>query len=214
MAAPSVVVMADAPRPGRCIARLEPRLGPNGCALLQAELIRVAVAWGRMLGPAFVAVRPPDAVGEVAAPGASVFAQKGPDLGARLAAAVERMDGAVVVIGTSMPTLGPFHADAVRSDFAAGVDVAVGPSHDGGWYLIALAEPRPELFALPAGAWEGGGHVHGSARAGRRAAARGRDAARRAQARDARRRGRAAAPSRAARWGGGAPTGASIASMR
>jgi uncharacterized protein len=155
VAAPSVVVMADAPRPGRCNVLLEPRLGPNGCALLQAELIRVAVAWGRTLGPAFVAVTPPDAVDEVAAPEASVFAQKGADPGARLAAAVERMDGPVVVIGTSMPTLGTFHADAVRSDFAAGVDVAVGPSHDGGWYLIALAEPSRELFALPAGAWEG-----------------------------------------------------------
>ena len=69
MAAPSVVVMADSPRPGRCNLRLEPRLGPNGCALLQAELIRVAVGWGRTLGPAFVAVTPPDAVDEVAAPG-------------------------------------------------------------------------------------------------------------------------------------------------
>lgn len=147
MASASVVVMADAPRPGACNVLLEPRLGPNGCALLQAELIRVAARWGRTLGPAFVAVFPPDAADEVDAPGASVFGARGPDPGARIADAVERRDGPVVVTGAAMPTLGAFHADAVRSDFAAGVDVAIGPSHDGGWYVVALASPRPELFA-------------------------------------------------------------------
>jgi uncharacterized protein len=147
--------MADAPRPGRCKTALEPRLGPNGCALLQAELIRVAVAWGRTLGPVSVAVWPPDGVDEVNAAGATAFAQEGADAGARMAASVDRSGGPVVVIGTDMPTLGAFHAAAVRSDLCAGVDVAVGPSHDGGWYLVALRGPRPELFALPAGAWDG-----------------------------------------------------------
>jgi glycosyltransferase A (GT-A) superfamily protein (DUF2064 family) len=151
----SVVVLAEAPRPGRCKRSLEPRLGPNGCALLQAELIRVAVAWGRTLGPVAVAITPPDAVDEIEVKGATVFAQEGADPGARIAAAVDRADGPAVGIGTDLPTLGASHADAVRSDLVAGVDVAVGPSHDGGWYLVALRSPRPELFALPGGAWNG-----------------------------------------------------------
>ena len=38
---------------------------------------------------------------------------------------------------------------------ADGRDAAIGPALDGSWYLIALARPLPELFALPAEAWGG-----------------------------------------------------------
>ena len=111
--------MARAPRPGHAKTRLEPLLGPEGCARLQAELIRVAVAWGRTVGPVHVAVDPDDGVDEVGAlvgGGVTLLAQEGDDLGQRLAAATGRVfavdGGPVVTIGTDMPTLGPFHADA------------------------------------------------------------------------------------------------------
>jgi uncharacterized protein len=155
MAVASVVVMADAPRPGACNVGLEPRLGPNGCALLQAELIRVAVGWGHALGPTAVVVFPPDAVDEVDAPAAIVVGAVGESSGARVVAAVGQADPPVVVIGTAMPTLGRFHADAVESDLEAGVDVAIAPSHDGGFYLVALREPRPDLFVDGPDAWDG-----------------------------------------------------------
>jgi uncharacterized protein len=147
--------MARAPRPGRAKTRLEPQLGPEGCARLQAELIRVAVQWGSTVGPVSVAVWPADALDEVDAPGATLFGQEGADLGERMAGAVQRVGGPAVVIGTDMPTLGPFHAASVRSDLSAGVDVVFGPAHDGGYYLVALREPRPDLFALPPEAWGG-----------------------------------------------------------
>jgi uncharacterized protein len=147
--------MARAPRPGQAKTRLEPLLGPDGCARLQAELIRVAVRWAETVGPAFVAVSPADALEEVEAPGATLFGQEGADLGERMGTAVQRVGGPVVVIGTDMPTLGPFHAASVLSDLSAGVDVVFGPAHDGGYYLVALREPRTDLFALPAGAWGG-----------------------------------------------------------
>jgi rSAM/selenodomain-associated transferase 1 len=151
----SVVVMARAPRPGRAKTRLEPLLGPEACARLQAELIRVAVQWAGTVGRVFVAVWPGDALGEVDAPRAERFGQEGADLGERMAAAVERVGGPVVVIGTDMPTLGEFHARSVRADLDAGVDVVFGPAHDGGYYLVALRQPRRDVFALPADAWGG-----------------------------------------------------------
>lgn len=154
--------MAKSPRPGHAKTRLEPLLGPDGCARLQAELIRVAVAWGRTVGPVHVAVDPGDGVDEVGSlvgSDATLFAQEGADLGQRLASATGRVfavhDGPVVTIGTDMPTLGAFHADALRDDFAHGVDAIFGPAHDGGYYLVALGAPRPELFALPPEAWGG-----------------------------------------------------------
>ncbi|MFL5837669.1 MAG: TIGR04282 family arsenosugar biosynthesis glycosyltransferase [Solirubrobacteraceae bacterium] len=151
----SVVVMARSPRPGRAKTRLEPLLGPERCARLQAELIRVAVRWAGTVGRVFVAVSPRDALDEVDAPGAERFGQEGANLGERMAAAVERVGGPVVVIGTDMPTLGGFHARSVRADLDAGVDAVFGPAHDGGYYLVALRQPRRDLFALPADAWGG-----------------------------------------------------------
>jgi uncharacterized protein len=159
---PAVLVMAKAPRPGHAKTRLEPLLGAAGCARLQAELIRVAVAWGRTVGPVFAAVDPAEGVEEVGAlagPGVVAFAQHGDDLGERLIAATdwvfEHHGGPVVVIGTDMPTLGPFHAQAVRDDLASGVEAVLGPAHDGGYYLIGLRSPQPSLFGLPPDAWGG-----------------------------------------------------------
>src|SRR3954463_1428180 len=135
--------------------RLVPPRVREGCAPLQPELIRVAVQWGSTVGPVSVAVWPADALDEVDAPGATLFGQEGTDLGERMAGAVQRVGGPVVVVGTDMPTLGPFHATSVMSDLSAGVDVVFGPAHDGGYYLVALREPRADVFALPPEAWGG-----------------------------------------------------------
>lgn len=60
--------MARAPRAGECKTRLEPRLGPEGCARLQSALIARAVAWGREIGAeAWIAYTPEDGEEEVAA---------------------------------------------------------------------------------------------------------------------------------------------------
>jgi glycosyltransferase A (GT-A) superfamily protein (DUF2064 family) len=53
----------------------------------------------------------------------------------------------------------------------SGRDVALGPTLDGGYYLIALARPAPELFDLPPAAW-GGDRVLGLTMRAARAAGR------------------------------------------
>ena len=77
---PAVLVMARAPRPGEAKTRLEPLLGREGCARLQAALIARAVAWAGEVGcEPWVACTPGDARDELAAcaPGAAGFAQEG-----------------------------------------------------------------------------------------------------------------------------------------
>jgi glycosyltransferase A (GT-A) superfamily protein (DUF2064 family) len=60
--------MARAPRAGECKTRLEPLLGPEGCARLQSALIARAVAWAREIGAeAWIAYTPEDGEEEVAA---------------------------------------------------------------------------------------------------------------------------------------------------
>ena len=156
--------MARAAQPGLVKTRLEPLLGPDGCALLQAQLTARAARLAAEVAPgaAYVAVDPPDAVelltgllGE----GVELFGQVGGGLGERLAAAAEhvfdRAGGPLAVIGTDAPTIGRRQFDAALAVLGEGRDVAIGPALDGGYYLIALARPLPELFAIPASAWGG-----------------------------------------------------------
>jgi len=158
---PAAIVLAKAPRPGLCKTRLEPLLGPDGSARLQAALVRRAAAWAAQVGDAYVAFTPDDAEGELAAlaPGATLFAQAEGDLGDRLAHATTHVlrehGGPVLLIGVDSPTLTAEHARAALADLAAGVDVTIGPAADGGWYLIGLREPHPEVFALPTAKWGG-----------------------------------------------------------
>ena len=78
----------------------------------------------------------------------AVHTQVGADLGARMLGAIEARSGATAVIGTDCPFLEP--GDLVRT---AGVlrssdaDVVIVPAMDGGYVLIAVDRPRPELFA-------------------------------------------------------------------
>lgn len=161
---PAALVMAKAPRVGEVKTRLEPLLGAEGCARLQALLLARAARWAVDVAPgaAFVAFTPEESLAEVGAlvpAGTDLFAQEGADLGARLAAATARAfamhDGPLLTVGTDLATLEPRHAAAALDDLADGIDVTFGPVFDGGYYLIGLREPHPEVFALPSEAWGG-----------------------------------------------------------
>jgi hypothetical protein len=193
-----VLIMAKAPRPGRVKTRLHPLLGPDGCAALQARLIRQASAVAATVGkvpvlpatadaaavPAaasagevtvFAAVDPPDAAAELAGlvPDTTrLLGQRGTGLGERLTAATGDVLGAghrpVVVIGTDVPTLTPGRLAAAFGALAAGHDVVFGPALDGGYYLAGLSRPLPGLFALDPALWGGDTVLAASLAAARR----------------------------------------------
>jgi glycosyltransferase A (GT-A) superfamily protein (DUF2064 family) len=160
----AALVMAQAPREGEVKRALEPLLGPDGCAVLQARLFARAARLAAEAAPgaAFVAVDPPESaelLRDLAGPGVELLAQDGRSRGDRLAGAIElvqeRSDGPVVVMGTDTPTVGPTQLQAARELLWAGNDVAIGPTLAGGYYLIALARRAPDLFDLPPAAWGG-----------------------------------------------------------
>jgi rSAM/selenodomain-associated transferase 1 len=77
--------------------------------------------------------------------------QNGGDLGARLSAAMlehfRTHESPWIALGGDCPGLG---ADALRAAAAAlgnGAAVVLGPALDGGYYLIGLRAPAPELFS-------------------------------------------------------------------
>jgi hypothetical protein len=92
------------------------------------------------------------------APDFALVAQRGDDLGARLSHAFEDLlaDGApgAIVIGSDVPTL-PRAVLVAALERLAGADLVLGPSEDGGYYLIGLREPRAALFADMAWSTEG-----------------------------------------------------------
>lgn len=138
--------------PGRVKTRLHGALTPEQAALLHQAFVddvlerlapgafELSIAW---------ALAPGETIPETAWPG---VVQRGDGLGDRLFAALSqaaREGAAVAALGSDHPTL---PLEVVESAFArveAGAPVVIGPSIDGGYYLIALAPAavRPELFA-------------------------------------------------------------------
>jgi uncharacterized protein len=158
----AAVVVATAPRPELCRPGLEPLLGAERCARLQAVLIRRAAAWAADAGTPYLAVAPADAAGEVEAlvpPGTRVLGQAGETLGERLAAVCATVfgehDGPLLLTGTDTPHLRRDVGERALEDLREGCDATFGPTMDGGWYLAGLREAHPEVFDLPAEAWGG-----------------------------------------------------------
>ncbi len=163
----NILIMARAPRTGQVKTRLEPRLGPEGCARLQAELIRHTAAWALETGSrTWLAFTPSRAGAEMAAlvpDRVMLFPQTSGDLGARLEHATRRIfrerPGPLIVVGTDAPLLGPEQYEAASRALADGHDACLVPALDGGYTLIALARPTPSAFAIDPAAW-GGPDVH------------------------------------------------------
>ncbi len=157
---PAVLVMAKAPRPGTVKTRLHPLLGPDGCAALQAELIRHTVEMTSSQGlRTYMAYAPgegEDSLGDVHLPEVRLMAQRGENLGQRLTSAVVEAfaDGAgpLLVIGTDAPTLTGDHLTAALSTLEH-KEVVLGPALDGGYYLIGMRHPHVGLFGIDAALW-------------------------------------------------------------
>ena len=156
---PTLLIMARAPIPGATKTRLQPLLGAHRCARLQSALIRRAAA---LQHNAVLAYTPPEAdtlLRPLVGHALTLVTQRGSDLGQRMAAATSDVattrTGPVIVIGTDCPVLNPVHLATATKQLRQGRDMVLGPAHDGGYYLIALARPDPRLFALPTHAWGG-----------------------------------------------------------
>lgn len=139
--------MARYPEPGKVKTRLAARVGAAAaCRLYGAFLADI----GRRLGGAqwecVWAVTPPgrrlDAA--IVGPGRQI-AQRGSDLAARMHACfVDLFAGGarrVVMIGADAPQIEPATVASAFGALAAGADVVLVPSRDGGYCLVGLGAP-------------------------------------------------------------------------
>ena len=159
---PAVLIMARAPRAGEVRRALESVLGREGCVELQAALIAHAAVWAHQVSPApvHVAHDPPDAGAELrrlVGANAVMFPQNGEGIAGRLADAsarvLARAGGPLLIVWPDLPRFRTAHARGALDDLSAGCDVVLGPAIDGGLYLVGIARPLPDLFALPERTW-------------------------------------------------------------
>lgn len=151
----AVAIMAKAPRPGEVKTRLCPPLDATEAASLYRCFLLDKVESVRALARAqpVLAYAPADARVEFEglAPGLQLVPQQGPDLGARLHATLAGLlragHAGAIAVDSDTPTLpGAFLQEAIDSLTRPGPDVVLGPTEDGGYYLIGLRTARADLF--------------------------------------------------------------------
>jgi len=144
--------MARHPVAGRVKTRLAATLGADAaCALYRAFVLDLAERLGAMPYAVTWAYTPPDAPFPELLPGAGCRPQRGRDLGERLTGAIGEEfaagPGPVIAIGADAPHIPAAALAEAAAALAHGADVVLGPAADGGYYLIGLGRPAPDLFA-------------------------------------------------------------------
>src|SRR5215467_5293996 len=151
---PVLVIMAKAPRPGTVKTRLTPDLSPEAVTDFYCCLLDDTLALARSLGDVEVAIMCPGSdvneLAQLAGNETSVIAQKGEGLAAGLDsvfvhfAEVHRRP--TIAFNSDTPHLPPCVLEDAFEMLAAH-DVVVGPTHDGGYYLVGAKDSHPTLFA-------------------------------------------------------------------
>ncbi len=165
----ALVIMAKAPRPGAVKTRLAPTLSPAAVTDFYCCLLDDTLALVRSLRDIDVAIMCPESdvneLAQLAGRKVSVVAQKGEGLAAGLTsvfahfapdyrskdhqAEEHRRDARhqrVIAFNSDSPHL-PRSVLEDAFETLAAHDVVIGPTHDGGYYLVGAKAAHPTLFA-------------------------------------------------------------------
>jgi len=148
-----LVIMAKAPRPGQVKTRLALSLSPEAVTGFYCCLLDDTLALARSLGDVEVALMCPESdvteLAQVAGSKASVVAQKGEGLAAGLTSVfahfAERHQRRTIAFNSDSPHL-PRSVLEDAFETLATHDVVVGPTYDGGYYLVGAKASHPTLF--------------------------------------------------------------------
>ncbi len=152
---PAIIVMAKVPRAGTVKTRLRPFLSDEQCAEIAVCFLKDTVAKAASTVPnVIVAFSPPEhrqQISRLLPNDVILIEQKGDDLGERLVSAIREAENRgfnpVITVGTDSPTL-PLNIlhSAVESFRDSAVDLVLGASEDGGYYLIGMRQLLAEMF--------------------------------------------------------------------
>jgi rSAM/selenodomain-associated transferase 1 len=149
-----LIVMAKDPRPGLAKTRLIPSIGAAAAAgLYRAFLQDVLDTSALVRAERRIYAHPPESLARVEELGLGryrVRPQVGPTLSERMVAAfgecfAEGAD-AVVMRNSDSPTLPAAVVTEAFERLEKGADLVLGPDLGGGYYLVGLRKPCPDLF--------------------------------------------------------------------
>ena len=149
-----LVIMAKAPRPGAVKTRLAPALSASSVSAFYCCLLEDTLALARSLADVDVAIMCPERdvneLTRLAGGETRVVAQKGEGLAAGLRSVfahfTEDDERRVIAFNSDSPHLPPSILEDAFEALAAH-DVVIGPTHDGGYYLVGAKRSHPGLFA-------------------------------------------------------------------
>ena len=151
----AVLVFSRAPAPGKVKSRLVPVVGADSAARLYRDLVKrtMDTAARAATGPVELWCAPTTTDeflrGFRKSHDASLHRQRGADLGERmlraLQSALERHAFAVL-IGCDCPGLAETDLQRAASLLSRATEVVLGPSEDGGYYLVGMRHPVVDIF--------------------------------------------------------------------
>jgi rSAM/selenodomain-associated transferase 1 len=149
----ALIVVGKAPVPGRTKTRLVPPLSAGAAAALYRGFLLDTLQLARGLGWERISLVHPRGDAPLLhgwTPGVQLLEQPREGLGQALRFAFERHFGdgceTVTLIGSDNPTLPVELVLDAQDALARGNDLAIGPSLDGGYYLIGMRQPHLGVF--------------------------------------------------------------------
>lgn len=154
MVTPELILFAKQPVAGEVKTRLQPQYTPEQAANIAQYLIETSAvnAVNYWAGPVSIYASP-----DITHPifrrlaeqyGLKLYRQKGKDLGLRMHAAIKegiKRHGAAAVMGCDIPHC-PQSVLENAFSLMANKHAVLGPTNDGGYYFVGMAEPHVELF--------------------------------------------------------------------
>ena len=149
----ALICFTRVPKPGVTKTRLLPILTGNQCAMLHTAFLQdLSMVYQHLAADLFVAyTADPDwpLLQHIFPMAKGFFPQEGADLGEKmynsLCHVLAQGYDAVVLTGADLPLMTAAH---LRSGFEvlSGADITLGPTSDGGYYLVGMKTPHREIF--------------------------------------------------------------------
>ena len=150
----ALLVFAKVPRPGSVKTRLTPVLSPSEAARLYTAFLRDTLRQSRRLSETdvrmYLAPPLPDGDLDGLPADVSLHEQQGDGLGARMQEAFRETLQAgyeqAIVMGSDHPTLPLSFLRQARRALQSPRSLCLGPTDDGGFYLLGMSAFYPQLF--------------------------------------------------------------------
>lgn len=149
----AIICFTRVPKPGVTKTRLLPILTGNQCAGLHTAFLQdLSSVYAQVEADLFVAYTEDPGwqmLTEVFPAAKGFFSQKGADLGEKMYHAIchvlELGYEAVLLTGTDLPLMTAVHLHS-GFDALSHADIVIGPTSDGGYYLVGMKKPHRAIF--------------------------------------------------------------------